>query len=199
MVGREIEIYKSSKRIYKIESPKPRLEVKNLSTKGVFSNISFTLNEGEILGIAGLVGSGRSELVRSIFGVDRIDSGEIFLNGLKIKINSVRDALNLGIALLPESRHLQGLVLMHTIGKNVILPILKKFSFLGLLNYKRINKFVKEKIKEFGIEPKNPNMIVENLSGGNQQKVVISKWLSTNPQILILDESTAGIDNNDFF
>lgn len=194
MVGREIEIYKSSKRIYKIESPKPRLEVKNLSTKGVFSNISFTLNEGEILGIAGLVGSGRSELVRSIFGVDRIDSGEIFLNGLKIKINSVRDALNLGIALLPESRHLQGLVLMHTIEKNVILPILKKFSFLGLLNYKRINKFVKEKIKEFGIEPKNPNMIVENLSGGNQQKVVISKWLSTNPQILILDESTAGID-----
>jgi ribose transport system ATP-binding protein len=194
MVGRAIRIYESSKRIYKLESKKIKLEVKNISRDRVFSNVSFTVHEGEVLGIAGLVGSGRSELVRSIFGVEKIDSGEIFLNGSKVRIESVKDALNLGMALLPESRHQQGLILKHTIEKNMILPILNRFSFLGFLNYGKTNKFVKERIKEFDIKPKNPNMTVDNLSGGNQQKVVVSKWLSTNPQVLILDEPTAGID-----
>jgi ribose transport system ATP-binding protein len=196
MVGREIEIYQGPKKDLEVESTgrEPVLEIKNVSRKGVFSDISFTLYRGEILGIAGLVGSGRSELVRSIFGVDKIDSGEIFLNNSNVKIKSVRDALNFGIALLPESRHFQGLVLKHTVEQNVILPILKRFSFLGLLNYKKTDKFVKEKVKEFDIRTNSINTIVENLSGGNQQKVVITKWLSTNPQILIVDEPTIGID-----
>lgn len=193
MVGREVEIYESS-RAARPAQKKIKLQVKDLCKKGVFSNISFDLYEGEILGIAGLVGSGRSELAEALFGVNKIDSGQILLNGKHVKIASVADAMNLGIALLPESRHMQGLVLNHTVGQNMTLTVLKKFAQLGIVNYKKASRFITEKIDELDIRPKNAHKRVGFLSGGNQQKVVIAKWLLTEPQILIVDEPTAGID-----
>jgi len=195
MVGREVEIYQGieSEGSRFGESP-VRLEVQNLSRKGVFSDISFVLHEGEILGLAGLVGSGRSELVNCLFGVDRADSGHIVVDEQEIFIHSVRDALKHGIALLPESRHLQGLILRHTIERNIVLPILRSFTAMGMVQYQKVSQFVREKIEELDIKPPFPQMVVENLSGGNQQKVVIAKWLATQPKVLIVDEPTAGID-----
>jgi len=160
MVGREIEIYAYSKRNSGLETTKVALEIKNLSSRGKFLNVSFDLRKGEILGIAGLVGSGRSELAMAIFGIDKYDSGEIILNNLKVEINNVRDALKLGIALIPESKQLQGLILMHNVEKNIILPTLINFSSFGFVNYKKANKFVKQQIDKFDIKPKNPSIWV---------------------------------------
>jgi len=193
MVGREVEIYET---IRKTVTPqeKIKLQVRNLSRKNVFSNISFDLYQGEILGIAGLVGSGRSELAQALFGIGKIDSGEILLDDEPVKISSVADTMNLGIALLPESRHTQGLVLSHTVEQNMTLAILKRFAQAGIVNYKNTGKLVTEKINELDIRPRDGRKIVNFLSGGNQQKVVIAKWLLTKPQILIVDEPTSGID-----
>ncbi len=193
MVGREVEIYESTRRTISPQE-KIKLQVKNLTRKNVFSNISFDLHEGEILGIAGLVGSSRSELAQGLFGFGKIDSGQILLDGKEVKISSVADAMNLGIALLPESRHMQGLVLSHTVEQNMTLAILKKFTRAGIVNYKNTGRLVSEKIDELDIRPKDGRKIVNFLSGGNQQKVVIAKWLLTKPQILIVDEPTAGVD-----
>jgi ABC-type sugar transport system ATPase subunit len=193
MVGREAEIYESSRRTVPTQE-KIKLHAENLTRKGAFSNISFDLYQGEILGIAGLVGSGRSELAEAIFGVNKIDSGQILLDGKAVKISSTADAMNLGIAFLPESRHMQGLVLSHTVEQNMALAVLKKFARLGIVNYKNTGRMVTEKISELDIRPGDPAKITNFLSGGNQQKVVIAKWLLTKPQILIVDEPTAGID-----
>ena len=193
MVGREVEIYESTRRAVSLHE-KIKLQVKNLTRKKVFSNISFDLHEGEILGIAGLVGSGRSELAQALFGIGKIDSGQILLDGKEVKIFSAADAMNFGMVLLPESRHIQGLVLNHTVEQNMTLAVLKKFTQAGIVNYKNTGRLVGEKIDELDIRPKDPKKIVSFLSGGNQQKVVIAKWLLTKPQILIADEPTAGVD-----
>jgi ABC-type sugar transport system ATPase subunit len=193
MVGREVEIYETTRKTIAPQG-KIKLQARNLSRKNVFSDISFDLYQGEILGIAGLVGSSRSELAQALFGIGKIDSGQILLDGKLVKISSVADAMNLGIALLPESRHMQGLVLNHTVEQNMTLAILKRFAQAGIVNYKNTSKLVNEKIDELDIRPRNPRKIINFLSGGNQQKVVIAKWLLTKPQILIVDEPTAGID-----
>jgi ABC-type sugar transport system ATPase subunit len=197
MVGRAVELYESS---YKDENEITRrtvkFEVRNLTQDNVFTDISFKLHEGEILGIAGLVGSGRSEVMRSIFQIDKNDSGEIFLDGKKVEIHSVKEAIDLGIAMLPENRKLQGLILMHDVEKNITLPIMKQFVSSLLIKNKLITDFALKRIKEIDLRPENPKMTVQNLSGGNQQKVCIAKWLSTKPKILIVDEPTVGIDVN---
>jgi ABC-type sugar transport system ATPase subunit len=196
MVGRDIELYESSAKSKEyIENLSVKMDVKHLQSSGVFTDISFQLKEGEILGIAGLVGSGRSEVMRSIFGADQYDEGEIYLNGKSVTIDSVEAAIGLGIALLPESRKLQGLILMHNLVDNITLPILKNFiSRIGFLIHSDRKKFAETQVVEFDIKPGNVRMVTENLSGGNQQKVCISKWLSTNPEVLIVDEPTVGID-----
>jgi ABC-type sugar transport system ATPase subunit len=193
MVGREVEIYETTRKITAPQE-KIKLQVRSLSRKNVFSDISFDLYQGEILGIAGLVGSSRSELAQAIFGIGKIDSGQILLDDKPVKISSVADAMNLGIALLPEGRHMQSLVLNHTVEQNMTLAILKRFAQAGIVNYKNTGRLVNEKIDELDIRPKDPRKIINFLSGGNQQKVVIAKWLLTKPQILIVDEPTAGID-----
>lgn len=193
MVGREVEIYETTRRTISPQE-KIKLKVKNLTRKNVFSNISFDLHEGEILGIAGLVGSGRSELAEVLFGVSKIDSGQILLDGQEVKISSVKNAMNLGIALLPESRHIQGLALSHTVEQNMALAVLNKFTQAGIVNYKNTARLVSGKIDELDIRPKDADKTVNFLSGGNQQKVVIAKWLLTKPKILIVDEPTAGVD-----
>jgi ribose transport system ATP-binding protein len=195
MVGRDLELYDGSlKRNYKRDGLPVALEVKNLSQIGVFKNISFKLIKGEVLGIAGLVGSGRTELMQAIFGITKFDSGEIFVDGKRAVIKNVKDAMEKGIAMIPENRHLQGLILMHSIMNNISLLTIKDFSRGGILQNSQICKFVDEIITRFSIKTESRNKLVNNLSGGNQQKVVIAKWLSKNPKILIVDELTAGID-----
>ncbi|MEE0691487.1 MAG: sugar ABC transporter ATP-binding protein [Lachnospiraceae bacterium] len=168
------------------------LEVKGL-TNSKITNISFELKKGEILGVGGLVGAGRTELLRAIFGVDSCQ-GEIFLRGEKIKNNSPMDGLNRGFALVPEDRKDQGLILNQSILQNVVLSILKKMSVLGIMKPKKEADVCDEYIQKLKIRTSGRNMIVQMLSGGNQQKVVLGKCLASNPDILLLDEPTRGVD-----
>lgn len=196
MVGRVVELYESSSKPREaVEKLPVRFEVRGLSAAGRFSDISFQVKQGEILGVAGLIGSGRSEVMRAVFGVDPFDEGKLYLEGSEIKITSVRHAIDLGIALLPESRKQQGLVLMHNLVDNITLPVLERFvSRMRLLVHKSRREYTRTQVKEFDIRPGDIRMILENLSGGNQQKVCIAKWLTTDPKILIVDEPTVGID-----
>jgi ABC-type sugar transport system ATPase subunit len=196
MVGREVELYESSSKPREsIEKLPARFEVRDMSSDGKFSAVSFQVKKGEILGVAGLVGSGRSEVMRAVFGVDSFEQGKILLEGREVRITSVRNAIDLGIALLPESRKLQGLVLMHNLVDNITLPILRRFlTRMRLLVHKNRREYTSTQVDEFDIRPGDIRMILENLSGGNQQKVSIAKWLSTNPKLLIVDEPTVGID-----
>ncbi|MTI61059.1 MAG: sugar ABC transporter ATP-binding protein [Firmicutes bacterium] len=170
------------------------LEAKNLSRKGVVDDISFKLRKGEILGIAGLVGSGRTELVRLLYGADPKDSGEIILNGNKIDINSPKDSISTGIGLLPEDRKQQGLVLEQSVKNNITLANLSKLVDKMLINSNQEMREVNNYIDELGIKTPSSTILAQNLSGGNQQKVVLAKWLFTDSDILIFDEPTRGID-----
>ncbi|MDA3823108.1 MAG: ATP-binding cassette domain-containing protein, partial [Bacteroidales bacterium] len=173
----------------------PLLEVRSLSKANQFEKISFSLHPGEILGITGLVGSGRTEIVQAIFGLNRPDDGEIFIEGRKVEIRSPQDGVKNGIALLPEDRLTQGLFEAQSIGDNIVITILKQFlekSRLLNLNKKQGAELGwVDKVKIKTPTPKNP---VNSLSGGNQQRVVLAKWLATNPKVFILDGPTIGID-----
>jgi len=171
------------------------LKVQNLSREGVFSNINFELCQGEVLGIAGLVGAGRSEIVQSIFGIDEKTEGRIFIGGEEVHINSPSDAIDCGMAMVTEDRSQSGLVLGMSVSHNITLTILKQLSRTGgILNQSKENTLSKKLIKSQKIKVSNYHQPVNQLSGGNQQKVVLSKWLLTHPRILILDEPTRGID-----
>ncbi|HOJ92930.1 MAG TPA: sugar ABC transporter ATP-binding protein [Dictyoglomaceae bacterium] len=189
MVGRDV-----------IVIPKPEtsrdevvLEVKNLSSKFV-KDISFSLKRGEVLGIAGLVGAGRTEIVRAIFGADPKTSGEIFLEGKKLEIRSPKDVVRAGIGLVPEDRKLQGLILNMAVYENVTLTILPTLFSNGLLKSEKEFAVTKEYVDKLGIKTSNFSQKVNTLSGGNQQKVILAKWLALKPKVLILDEPTRGID-----
>jgi len=170
------------------------LRVCNLSRKGILHDISFTVKKGEILGLAGLVGSGRTEVARAIVGLDQFDSGSILLEGNEIKISSPNDAINKGIALVPEERKTQGLVLSLSMEKNITLPYMNFLSNLGIISKKKVYSTSEKLISELNIKPNNLNYIVRSLSGGNQQKVVIAKWMVQNYKIMIFDEPTRGVD-----
>ncbi|WP_330165230.1 sugar ABC transporter ATP-binding protein [Iocasia frigidifontis] len=191
MVGREIkELY--PKRNVKIGSEKLRVE--NLSRRNVISKVSFSVREGEILGIAGLVGSGRTEILRAIFGVDPITTGKIYVDNKEVKINSPKDAIEYGIGLVPESRKEQGLALDLAVDENISLSTLDNYIRHGLI-YKQEERRIAAKYKdELKIKTPSLNQKVKFLSGGNQQKVVISKWLCSKSEILFFDEPTRGID-----
>lgn len=170
------------------------LRVESLSRKGVLKEIYFSLHKGEILGICGLMGSGRTELARAIFGADPIDSGDIFLNGTKVEIKSPRKAIELGIGYLSEDRKLQGLILKLSVAKNISLPNLDAVSSSGMISAQSERQLSEHYLKELQIKATGPDQLVQLLSGGNQQKVVISKWLACHSDILIFDEPTRGID-----
>jgi simple sugar transport system ATP-binding protein len=173
----------------------PVLEVRNLSKKDRFSDVSFRLGRGEILGIAGLVGAGRTELALSIFGLDAADSGDILVDGVPRRIRSVKDAMTLGIGYVPEDRLVQGLFMDHSVRRNLMATVLRGLlGRLGLLERRRIASFVTSWIGKLGIKTPSPESSVKQLSGGNQQRVVLSKWLERNPRILVLDGPTVGID-----
>ncbi|MEF2071962.1 sugar ABC transporter ATP-binding protein [Consotaella aegiceratis] len=171
-----------------------RLEVRNLSHTGVVEDISFDLHAGEILGVAGLVGSGRTELAQTIFGVRPATSGEIRIDGEAKKIRNVREAIDAGIAYVPEDRGLHGLVRPQPLRQNITLAILDRLIRHGVVDTGREQRLATSAIERFAIRARNTRQPVAQLSGGNQQKVVLAKWLATEPKILILDEPTRGID-----
>ena len=170
------------------------LEVRHLTRAGVFADVNFQVRRGEILGFAGLVGAGRTEVARVLFGIDRAESGEIWLKGKKVRIRSPQEAMDYGIAYVPEDRHAQGLVMNFSIATNITLPILQQVSRLGLVDPRKEQKIAAEHSRQLSIRSTGVEQLVNALSGGNQQKVVLSKWLATNPSVLILDEPTRGID-----
>jgi ribose transport system ATP-binding protein len=170
------------------------LEVENLSAGPKLQNISLQVRKGEIVGLAGLMGSGRTELVSTLFGILKPSSGKVKINGKELSIASPEEAIKNKIALIPEDRRAQGLVLDHPVNENLTLPLLGKLKKFGLLSNKKILQRSKEIIMQFAIKAAYPTIRVGSLSGGNQQKVVIGKWLATNPEILMMDEPTAGVD-----
>ncbi|WP_373504495.1 sugar ABC transporter ATP-binding protein [Aestuariivirga sp.] len=170
------------------------LELRDVSHRSVVRNISFQVKRGEILGLAGLVGSGRTETALTIFGITPATSGEILIDGKAQTITSPEAARDLGIAYVPEDRGSQGLIKAQSIEDNVALANLKRLMRGFLVDAARVTEEAKNAITRFGIRARGPQQLVRQLSGGNQQKVVLGKWLATNPRILIMDEPTRGID-----
>jgi rhamnose transport system ATP-binding protein len=170
------------------------LDVEGLRRRGVFSNVSFQLRRGEIVGLAGFVGAGRSEVARAIFGIDHPDGGEIRIDGRRFRPRSPRAALRRGLAYLPEDRLQQGLVQPMSIAVNASLAVLPDLTPVGFLQPWRERKLARRFIEQLRIKATSPAQAVRGLSGGNQQKVVLSKWLAAEPRILILDEPTHGVD-----
>lgn len=192
MVGRRIEI----KRYANLGEKGPEvLRVEHLSKKGNFKDINFAVQEGEVLGVTGLVGAGRSELMQAIFGLNSIDSGKVFMYGKEVHIKSPSDALKMGIAYIPESRQTQGLVLKKSIRENILLPQLQNYTNkIGILDVAKMKDAANEWIKLLDVRPSDPDNLAMALSGGNQQKVVLAKWISTKAKVLIVDEPTNGVD-----
>jgi ribose transport system ATP-binding protein len=192
MVGRQIDTIFPE--MHSISSDKVVLEVKNLTSySNAFRDISFTVKEGEVFGIAGIVGAGRSEVIRAIAGADPKASGEVLLDGEALRIQHPKDAIQAGIIMVPEDRKLQGLILNQSITDNLALCNFDMLSKKGWVHPNRLEKFSKKMIKEYGVKGE-PHSNVKKLSGGNQQKVLIAKWVSREPKVIILDEPTRGVD-----
>ncbi|HEC62084.1 MAG TPA: sugar ABC transporter ATP-binding protein [bacterium] len=191
MVGRELgEMYP------KKATPTDRsiLQVDGLSSTNGIHNISFKLQQGEILGLAGLIGAGRTELARALFGIDPILSGEVWIDGKKARIRSVQDAMHLGMGYVSEDRKEQGLFMSLNVRQNITIGVLERFSLLGFARFQQLENLARGFVQKLNIRTPGLRQKVGNLSGGNQQKVIISRWLTLNPRILILDEPTRGID-----
>jgi rhamnose transport system ATP-binding protein len=191
MVGRELETLYPKR---SVEPGEIALDVRHLTRKGTFEDVTFQVRRGEILGFAGLVGAGRTEVARVIFGIDQADSGEIRVGGKQVQIHSPQTAMKHGIAYVPEDRHEHGLVMDFSIARNMTLPVLRQMSLLGLVNQQRERDIAQDYSTRLQVRSTGIDQLVKALSGGNQQKVVLAKWLITNPTVLILDEPTRGID-----
>jgi simple sugar transport system ATP-binding protein len=171
------------------------LEVRNLSRRGEYADVSLALRRGEILGLTGLLGAGRTELALTLFGMTQPDRGEILLEGRPLRLNSNRDAIDAGIAYVSEDRLTLGLIQPQSIADNTAITVLDRLvSALRLLEPKRKAELVDEWVKRLGVKIGLPTDAVSTLSGGNQQRVVLAKWLATNPKVLILDAPTVGVD-----
>jgi len=170
------------------------LEVKNLTTEPHSRDISFKLRAGEIVGLSGLVGSGRSETAQAIFGILPIAVGEIWVKGQKVNIRQPADALKHGIAYVPEDRGTQGLIKAMKLRENVSLASLKSISKASVIDFRQETSMAEKAIKQFSIRAYGPEQVTAKLSGGNQQKIVLGKWLERHPQVLIMDEPTRGVD-----
>ncbi|MCY4333825.1 MAG: sugar ABC transporter ATP-binding protein [Litoreibacter sp.] len=170
------------------------LSIQGLGRKGYFEDINLSLRKGEIVCLTGLIGSNRTEMVRCLFGTDRPDSGTITLHGKEVRISSPREAMSLGIALVPEDRRQEGLFLSHTMSENLLAAALPKFLQRHMLQRAPMAQAANSNIAGLNIQPPDPEKVVGTLSGGNQQKVLLGKWLETTPEIVILDEPTVGVD-----
>lgn len=193
MVGREIKNYFIRR---KHSLGQTILKVESLSRRGEFQNISFEIRQGEITGISGLVGSGRTELIMALFGATKVDSGRIFYKGEEVSFRSPKEAIKAGIGLLPEERRTEGIIVDDEVKKNISLPSLQATKKHGLVDRIWEIDNAHKYVKKLMIKTPTINTITKNLSGGNQQKIVIAKWLAANSRLLFLDEPTRGIDVN---
>jgi len=191
MVGRPLEALFPKE---ETEVGEPLLAAEGLSRRGVFANVSFELRRGEIVGLAGFVGAGRSEVARSLFGIEPLDGGRVRIEGRPFRPRSPRAALRRGLAYLPEDRLAQGLVQQMSVRENVSLAILPALTPGGVLRPRREHALARRFMERLRIKATSPAQPVRSLSGGNQQKVVLSKWLAAEPKVLILDEPTHGVD-----
>jgi ribose transport system ATP-binding protein len=191
MVGRSIEKFYSKQ---DVKLGKELFRLDKVSRYGFFHDISLQVREGEILGVCGLAGAGRTELARSIIGIDPLDAGTIFLHGEPIRIRNMGDAIEQGIGYLTESRKTDGLALPLTVGENSLASIIPRLSQGPLYSGRRNRGVVSGLIEKLAIYPKNTELPVHNLSGGNQQKVLMAKWIAAAPKVMILDEPTRGVD-----
>lgn len=192
MVGRPLEQYYPTYIPY--TRGEPVLEVRNLTKEGLYRDISFTLYRGEILGITGLVGAGRTEVVKSIFGAIHAESGEVLLRGKPLVNSSPADAIAQGVAFIPENRKQEGLFLAASMADNMFMANYDKVSKHGVMNGKLAKSFLEDYFTRLSIRPNEPEKIAGEFSGGNQQKGIVAKWMATKPEIMILDEPTRGID-----
>ncbi len=192
MVGREIDL--SRKKGRACVNSNELFRVEKLIRKDVIKDISFSINCGEIVGVAGLVGAGRTEMARCLVGVDHIDGGNFFLRGKKVRINSPNQALKMGIGMMPESRKEEGLVLERMMGENIAFSLVEKINKMGFVPWSKVKIRVKELISSINIRPSNPLIQVQFMSGGNQQKVVLAKLMAARCNLLIMDEPTRGVD-----
>ena len=192
MIGENISI--KNAHINKVNFEKPVLQLNNFSYSNIFKNININLFKGEILGLSGLLGSGANEILRCAFGIIKQDNGQILLNNKNIIINKPRDAVENGIGYIPSDRKNEGLIQNNSIKDNSVLTIFDKLTNIGFFNFHEASKTTKNYIKKLDIKASNIDSFVMNLSGGNQQKVVIAKWLAKNCKILLFDEPTRGID-----
>ena len=192
MVGREVKQYSSQHLSRSLGEEVLRVE--NLSSPGKFRNVSFTLRQGEILGIAGLVGAGRSELAHALFGVDANATGKIFVHGQEMRLGSVTTALAAGMGFLPEDRKRMGLVLSMNCRENMSLAILSRLNLGGFVKRRQERSIVQRYIEQLRVKTTSLDAGIDGLSGGNQQKVALAKWLARECDILIVDEPTRGVD-----
>ncbi|RVT62573.1 sugar ABC transporter ATP-binding protein [Niallia taxi] len=193
IVGMQFDqAFEWKERSYATDVP-PIFEVRNLNAENV-QDINLKIQPGEIVGIAGLMGSGRTELLRNLFGIDPIDGGDIYINGQKQSIKNPKNAIEAGLALIPEDRRMQGLVLEHSVKDNMILPILSKVKKGAFIDSKKSNEISNEFVRKLNIKTDNIFKKAGLLSGGNQQKIVLAKWLANDPIVLMLDEPTIGVD-----
>lgn len=192
MVGREMgEIFTKEPS----ETGDPIISVRDLRREGVYSSISFDVHAGEVLGFAGLVGSGRTDIALALFGIAPADSGKILFDGQEVEIKNPQQAIKMGIAYVPEDRRQHGLILQLPITGNISLPVLRNYANnLGIVQQGNEKQVAEDYRKRFSIRTPSVNLLAGKLSGGNQQKVVLSKWLNTKPRLLILDEPTRGVD-----
>jgi ABC-type sugar transport system ATPase subunit len=192
MVGRELSNYYPQKIVN--PSKEARLEVENLSSPGVFKNISFKVNRGETLGFSGLVGAGRSEIMKALFGALPKDSGDIYIDDEKVYIRTPGDAIKYGLALVPEDRKREGINLGMSMTDNICMASHDNISVAGHFIKRKRKELVDKFFNGLSIRPADPGRLAKNFSGGNQQKGVVAKWLATKPKVIILDEPTRGID-----
>jgi monosaccharide-transporting ATPase len=198
MLGRSLteleDLSKTKLKVEKSQTGKPILAADNLGKENYLEPVTLDLVSNEVTGIAGLLGSGRTELANLIFGIDAPDTGSITINGKKTLHYSPLESLKNGIALCPEDRKHEGIVGDLTIRENIILALQARFGWFKFLDIQKQYEIADKYIKLLGIVTPSPDQLVKNLSGGNQQKVILARWLATDPQVLILDEPTRGID-----
>ena len=191
MVGRDMKLFEKTPRENNEEIV---FEVKGLNSGDKVKDVSFKLKKGEILGVFGIVGAGRTETARAIFGLDEKDAGEIFVKGQPVRIRNPKDAVDARIGLVTEDRRGEGLALVMSVAENITMPYFRRFAKRGVINLKAEGKTAKDMVEVLRIKTPKLETKVESLSGGNQQKIVISKWLGADSEILIFDEPTRGID-----
>ena len=191
MVGRSITEFYPDRRN---KPGEVLLEVKHFEQPGVFHDINFNLRKGEILGFAGLMGSGRTEIMRAVFGVDPHAGGELVFKGEPLKITKPEDAIKAGLGFVTENRKTEGLILDFSIMRNIALPSVDSFAKSGVINFKNLTDFANKMATKLGVKANSLDLEAGALSGGNQQKVVIAKWVGMHPEVIIMDEPTRGID-----